>query len=62
MNKIKSMNNLNVIGITGSYGKTSSKNILNDILNSKYNSIYGVGVSEMPSFLKELTSLIMLLL
>ena len=27
-----------VIGITGSYGKTSSKNILNDILNAKYNS------------------------
>lgn len=39
MNKIKSMSNLNVIGITGSYGKTSSKNILNDILGVKYNSI-----------------------
>lgn len=39
MNKIKSMNNLNVIGITGSYGKTSSKNILNDILSIKYNSV-----------------------
>lgn len=37
--KLKSMNNLKVIGITGSYGKTSSKNILNDILNVKYNSI-----------------------
>lgn len=35
--KLKSMN-LPVIGITGSYGKTSSKNILNDILNVKYNS------------------------
>ena len=36
-NKLKNMNNLSVIGITGSYGKTSSKNILNDILNVKYN-------------------------
>lgn len=39
VNKIKSMKNLKVIGITGSYGKTSSKNILNDILNIKYNSM-----------------------
>lgn len=38
-NKLKSMKNLKVIGITGSYGKTSSKNILNDILNIKYNSL-----------------------
>ena len=37
--KLRSMNNLKVIGITGSYGKTSSKNILNDILNIKYNSM-----------------------
>ena len=29
---------MKVIGITGSYGKTSSKNILNDILNVRYNS------------------------
>ena len=35
--KLKNMNNLGVIGITGSYGKTSSKNILNDILSSKFN-------------------------
>lgn len=35
--KLKSMTNLEVIGITGSYGKTSSKNILNDILNVSYN-------------------------
>ena len=39
IHKIKSMTNLKVIGITGSYGKTSSKNILNDILNIKYNSL-----------------------
>lgn len=35
--KLKSMSNLDVIGITGSYGKTSSKNILNDVLNVSYN-------------------------
>ncbi len=35
--KLKSLN-LDVIGITGSYGKTSSKNILNDILSVKFNS------------------------
>ncbi len=34
--KLKSMPNLKVVGITGSYGKTSSKNILNDILNIKF--------------------------
>ena len=37
--KLKTMNNLKVIGITGSYGKTSSKNILSDILNIKYNAL-----------------------
>lgn len=39
INKLRSMNNLKVIGITGSYGKTSSKNILSDILNVKYNAL-----------------------
>ncbi len=39
MNKLKNMPNLEVVGITGSYGKTSSKNILNEILNVKYNTI-----------------------
>ena len=34
--KLKEKKNLEVIGITGSYGKTSSKNILNEILSSKY--------------------------
>jgi len=37
--KIKSMPNLKLIGITGSYGKTSCKNILADILNVKYNAL-----------------------
>ena len=36
--KMKNINDLKVIGITGSYGKTSSKNILNNILNVKYNT------------------------
>ena len=34
--KLKEQSNLEVIGITGSYGKTSSKNILTEILGSKY--------------------------
>lgn len=38
-NKLNSMPNLKIIGITGSYGKTSSKNILSDILNVKYNAL-----------------------
>ena len=37
--KLNGMPSLEVIGITGSYGKTSSKNILNDILSIKYNSL-----------------------
>ena len=36
--KLNSLNNMKVIGITGSYGKTSSKNILDDVLNVKLNS------------------------
>ena len=38
-NKLKNMPNLKIIGITGSYGKTSSKNILSDILNIKHNAL-----------------------
>jgi len=37
--KLKDNPQLKIIGITGSYGKTSSKNILNDILSVKYNSL-----------------------
>ena len=36
MKKLNSMNDLKVIGITGSYGKTSSKNIVNSILSADY--------------------------
>ena len=39
MKKLKSLTNLKVIGITGSYGKTSSKNILSDVLNVKFNAM-----------------------
>ena len=37
--KLKEMNGLKIIGITGSYGKTSSKNILSAILSCKYNTL-----------------------
>ncbi len=36
--KLESIPGLKKIGITGSYGKTSVKNIVNEILNVKYNS------------------------
>ncbi len=36
MSKKKKMSNLKIVGITGSYGKTSSKNILSEILNIKF--------------------------
>ena len=35
-NKLKDLSRLKVIGVTGSYGKTSSKNILSHILSTKY--------------------------
>lgn len=35
--KLKQMENLKVIGITGSYGKTSTKYIVSTILNQKFN-------------------------
>ena len=37
--KLKSMKDLKIIGITGSYGKTSTKYIVNTILSQKYNSL-----------------------
>ncbi len=39
LKRLKSFKNLEVIGITGSYGKTSSKNILNDVLSVKFNPL-----------------------
>lgn len=38
-NKLKSMSNLKVIGITGSYGKTTCKNVLQSIMNDSFNSM-----------------------
>lgn len=38
LKRLNSKTDLIKIGITGSYGKTTSKNILNEILNTKYNS------------------------
>ncbi|MDD4608413.1 MAG: UDP-N-acetylmuramoyl-tripeptide--D-alanyl-D-alanine ligase [Bacilli bacterium] len=52
--KLKKIPDIKVIGITGSYGKTSCKNILNDILNTKYsvcaspknfNTPYGLSIT-----------------
>ncbi len=37
--KLKDNPYLKIVGITGSYGKTSSKNILNEILNVKFNCL-----------------------
>ena len=37
--KIVGMSRMSVIGVTGSYGKTSSKNILGDILKVKYDTL-----------------------
>jgi len=34
--KLKTLNNTEVIAVTGSYGKTSTKNIISDILNVRY--------------------------
>ena len=36
--KLNEMTNLKKIAITGSYGKTTTKNVLNDILNVKYDA------------------------
>lgn len=36
---LKSINGLEVVGITGSYGKTSTKHIVNTILSQKYNTL-----------------------
>lgn len=37
--KLKSIEKLTTIGVTGSYGKTTTKHLLNSFLNIKYNSI-----------------------
>ena len=40
MNKLERMNNIKKIGITGSFGKTSTKMILNSILSSHFKGFY----------------------
>ena len=39
INKLKALPYLKTIGITGSYGKTSSKNILSEILSLRFNTL-----------------------
>ena len=50
--KLKSMSNMEVIGITGSYGKTSTKNVVDDILNEKFKETGHENVY-MPMFIPE---------
>ena len=38
-NKLKDVTDLKVIGITGSFGKTSTKHVINTILSQKYNCL-----------------------
>ena len=40
MEKLGRMNNINIIGVTGSFGKTSTKMILDSILKTKYKGFY----------------------
>jgi len=40
LEKLGKMNNLKIIGITGSFGKTSTKMVLNSILASKYKGFF----------------------
>ena len=63
--KIKSMPTMKRIGITGSYGKTTSKNVLNDILSTSfnttptplnYNTAYGV-INAINNYLDKFTDI-----
>lgn len=63
--KIASMSNMKRIGITGSYGKTTSKNVLNDILSTSfnttptplnYNTAYGV-INSINNYLDKFTDI-----
>ena len=45
---LKSMPNLKIIGLTGSYGKTSTKYILGRILSEKYNTLITPGSFNTP--------------
>ena len=63
--KLNGMPNMKRIGITGSYGKTTSKNILNDILSTSfnttptplnYNTAYGV-ITTINNYLDKFTEI-----
>lgn len=45
---LQSMPNLTIIGITGSYGKTSTKHFLNAVLSQKYNVLMTPGSFNTP--------------
>ena len=46
--KLRSLDKMKIIGITGSYGKTSTKHILARILNEKYNVCFTPGSFNTP--------------
>lgn len=48
INSLKEKHNLIVIGIVGSYGKTTTKNILSHIMSSKFNTITTEGSINTP--------------
>ena len=60
--KLKEMPDLKVIGITGSYGKTSTKYVINTILSQKYNTLmtpesYNTTMGVVRTINEKLTSL-----
>ena len=60
--KLKEIPNLKVIGITGSYGKTSTKYVINTILSQKYNTLmtpesYNTTMGVVRTINEKLTSL-----
>ena len=46
--KLRSFSDIKIIGITGSYGKTSTKHILSRLLNEKYNVCFTPGSFNTP--------------
>lgn len=62
VHKLKEMHNLRTIGITGSYGKTSVKYIINTILSQKYNTLmtpesYNTTMGVVKTINEKLTSI-----
>lgn len=49
LTKLGSMKNINIIGITGSFGKTSTKMILESLLSVKYKGFYTPGSFNTPN-------------